>query len=464
MDSSHKRKGKTMESQLYSITVSLLENLHLCNACLGRQFGNLLTGLSNFERGAAIKMFLLMEWEIKHRVAKTGLPGASSLTSKDFPIGLQSVNRYFPEKDTEPEPCAICQDILSVPFLESLAKNALIKAEDYEFKTFLVGSCFPAEIIDKEDRIRGIYGLEYGESIKSDFNRELGKILSNLLPRALVEFKAPEIVFTFDLIRDDIQIKSNPLFILGRYKKLERGIPQSKWFCRKCRGSGCENCNYTGKMYQESVEEYATFPFFEAAQGISSKFHGSGREDIDARMLGTGRPFVIEISEPKIRNLNFGEISDQIRKNSNGKVEITIEGFTNRSKVREIKTRSSRNSKAYRANIKLESKLLKDKSILNRIETEFTNILIKQRTPIRVSHRRADKIRTRKVGSFKIEKTEEDKITVLIVCEGGLYVKELISGDQGRTQPNFSERLGIPAVVTELDVIEVFNQKDSLKS
>ncbi|MHA2053479.1 MAG: tRNA pseudouridine(54/55) synthase Pus10 [Candidatus Hodarchaeales archaeon] len=415
-----------MESQLYTIASSLLENIHLCNSCLGRQFGNLLTGLSNFERGEAIKLFFLMDWEIKDRISKIGTPNKSSLISKDFPIGLHSVNRYYSDKEAELTPCAICKDLLSVPFLKSLAEDAVLKVKEYEFTTFLVGSRFPAEIVDKEDRFRGTYGLEYGESIKADFNREVGKILSKLLPSALVEFKTPEIVFTFDLVREEILLKSNPLFILGRYKKLERGIPQSKWFCRKCRGNGCEYCNHTGKMYSDSVEEYATFPFFEAAQGISSKFHGSGREDIDARMLGTGRPFVIEISEPKVRNFNFDDITEQIRQNSNGKVEVTIEGLTNRSKVREIKTRSSRNSKAYRAVIKLETILSDDKSILINIEEEFTNLLIKQRTPIRVSHRRADKIRIRRVGSFKIENAEEDTVTVLIVCEGGLYVKELM--------------------------------------
>ena len=58
-------------------------------------------------------------------------------------------------------------------------------------------------------------------------------------------------------------------------------------------------------MYQESVEEFISEPVLLAAKGVASKFHGSGREDIDARMLGNGRPFVLEISEPKIRTLDY---------------------------------------------------------------------------------------------------------------------------------------------------------------
>jgi tRNA pseudouridine synthase 10 len=456
------RRVIKMESYLFTTILPFIEKHHVCNSCLGRQFGNLLTGLSNADRGSALKIFLAMEWEISHRQAKTDCETFSSLMSKDFLVGEQSVRRYFPEAEANSLPCTICQDFLSIPFLESLAREACDLVSEYEFSTFLVGSQFPPNVIDSEDIIRSTFNLEYGESIKSDFNRELGKILSTLIPEATVDFKAPDIVFTFDLIHNEIDIKSNPLFILGRYKKLERGIPQSKWFCRKCRGVGCNHCNFTGKMYQESVEEYTTTPFFEAAKGISSKFHGSGREDIDARMLGTGRPFVIEISEPRIRNLDFSTITKQIAENSKGKVEVTIEGLTTRTKVREIKTRSSRNAKAYRAVVSLEKSLPDDHSLLERVSEEFTNSLIQQRTPIRVAHRRADKIRTRKVSSFTIENVTKDELTVHLVCEGGLYVKELISGDQGRTQPNFSERLGIPAVVKELDVIEVFKSTDPI--
>ena len=449
-----------MESQIFTTVLSLLDKIHCCNSCLGRQFGNLLTGLSNAKRGSAIKTFVTMEWEINHRLAKTSTIPQTALISKEFPIGVNSVKRYLSEIETDTTPCMICQDLLSKINLERLAQEAKDLVNEYEFSTFLVGCRFPPKIIDNEDRIRGTFNLEYGEAIKSDFNREIGKILLTLLPETTVEFKAPEVVITFDLIENNIEIKSNPLFILGRYKKMERGIPQSKWFCRKCRGSGCDYCSFTGKMYQNSVEEYVSKPFLEEGEGSSSKFHGSGREDIDALMLGNGRPFVLEISEPKKRNLDFDSIAEKITQNSEGKVEIIIEGITNRSKVREIKTRSSRNAKAYRAVVSLDSPLPEDLTILDNISSEFTNLLIQQRTPIRVSHRRADKIRTRKVLSFKIEKVQSELITVYILCEGGLYVKELISGDGGRTQPNFSDRLGIPAKVSELDVIEVLESRD----
>ncbi|MHA2389131.1 MAG: hypothetical protein ACXACW_10475, partial [Candidatus Hodarchaeales archaeon] len=173
-----------MESYLFTTILPFIEKHHVCNSCLGRQFGNLLTGLSNADRGSALKIFLAMEWEISHRQAKTDCETFSSLMSKDFLVGEQSVRRYFPEAEANSLPCTICQDFLSIPFLESLAREACDLVSEYEFSTFLVGSQFPPNVIDSEDIIRSTFNLEYGESIKSDFNRELGKILSTLIPEA----------------------------------------------------------------------------------------------------------------------------------------------------------------------------------------------------------------------------------------------------------------------------------------
>ncbi|MFB6172251.1 MAG: tRNA pseudouridine(54/55) synthase Pus10, partial [Haloarculaceae archaeon] len=39
--------------------------------------------------------------------------------------------------------------------------------------------------------------------------------------------------------------------------------------------------------------------------------------------------------------------------------------------------------------------------------------------------------------------------------EGGLYVKELVSGDEGRTDPSLAGLLGVGATVTALDVLAV---------
>ena len=60
------------------------------------------------------------------------------------------------------------------------------------------------------------------------------------------------------------------------------------------------------------------------------------------------------------------------------------------------------------------------------------------------------------MNSIKLDELTEDGYAYIIVnCEGGLYVKELISGDDGRTNPSLSGLLGIYTLVEDLDVINV---------
>ena len=52
--------------------------------------------------------------------------------------------------------------------------------------------------------------------------------------------------------------------------------------------------------------------------GTGAKFHGAGREDIDVRMLGSGRTFVLEILEPKIRDLDLETLQEEVNNYARG--------------------------------------------------------------------------------------------------------------------------------------------------
>jgi len=46
-------------------------------------------------------------------------------------------------------------------------------------------------------------------------------------------------------------------------------------------------------------------------------------------------------------------------------------------------------------------------------------------------------------------------LELVIECEGGLYIKELISGDENRSKPSVTEILGTDAKCVQLDVLDV---------
>lgn len=83
-----------------------------------------------------------------------------------------------------------------------------------------------------------------------------------------------------------------------------------------------------------------------------------------------------------------------------------------------------------------------------------------QQTPLRVRHRRADKMRKRSVKRFSYKIVGNKRMQFKVRAESGLYIKELITGDEGRTQPNASELLENKVKKLSLDVIKIWTGKD----
>jgi tRNA pseudouridine synthase 10 len=210
-------------------------------------------------------------------------------------------------------------------------------------------------------------------------------------------------------------------------------------------------------MYPESVEELVSKPLLEAAEGEKTSFHASGREDIDARMLGGGRPFVIEVSKPKKRSLDLKSVREAVNANAEGKVKVSTLRFTNKGVVRRLKKGESA-QKEYRVLIQFENAI--SEQDLRLLEEKLSNVLIKQQTPLRVLHRRADLTREKYIYQVKVKKVSRKRAEMEIRCQGGLYVKELVSGDEGRTTPNVSELLGNKAKPLKLDVLNVIVDDD----
>ncbi|MDD4332023.1 MAG: tRNA pseudouridine(54/55) synthase Pus10, partial [Methanosarcinaceae archaeon] len=280
---------------------------------------------------------------------------------------------------------------------------------------------------------------------------EVGKRIAEKVGKE-VAFENPDILITLELAKEELKLQLRSVYIYGRYRKLLRGIPQTRWPCRKCRGKGCESCNFTGKQYPESVDENIKEPVIEAFEAEDTAFHGAGREDIDALMLGTGRPFVVEAKAPKKRDFDLALLTKQINEKAAGKVEVRDLKFVSKGVIEKLK--SSKADKAYKLKVTFKEPVSEEK--LKSCLEALSGAEISQQTPQRVLHRRADLLRKRLVHNMELEElTEAGYAYITVKCAGGLYVKELVSGDTGRTEPSLSGLLGMPATVEELDVINV---------
>ncbi|MCD1293772.1 tRNA pseudouridine(54/55) synthase Pus10 [Methanocella sp. CWC-04] len=421
----------------------ILKEGPICDSCLGRQFAKLSTGLSNSQRGNSIKLVLSMQatanndTELQTDLAPT-LPQARKLTGGD--------------QQAADEECWFCRGLFQDGSnLKSWAEKCISSIEGHEFDTLLVGTKVPPIFAEKEEVLWAECGIAHAEPVKSELNREVGKLISMMTGKT-VDFKRPDVVFTIDLAEEKVEVQVNSLFIYGRYNKHSREIPQTRWPCKECQGKGCDRCDNTGKMYSSSVEEEINRKVIETFKADDAILHGAGREDIDALMLGTGRPFVMEVMHPRVRSVDLKQLRDSVNSSSD-KVKVSELAYVQKSAVEEVK--AMKVNKQYRLKV-IYNEDISIETLKSSIVT-LSNSEIFQRTPERVSHRRADLERKRKVYEIDLEKVNEDEKYFLMTvrCEGGLYVKELVSGDNGRTKPSLTELVGKQLKVQELDVINV---------
>ena len=404
--------------------MTLLEDVHkileygdICDHCLGRLFAKRSFGLTNVERGHALRVAHALAYNI-------------------------------PFKEYEHGACWVCSDLFDE--IPKWAKRAADAVEGIDHDTFVIGTRVPPMMTESEEMIWSDLGLENPEPLKSEMNREVGKAVAALNGKQ-GDPKNPQITIILNIPDDEIETQIASVYFYGRYLKYERGIPQTHWDCRACRGKGCEKCNFTGKQYPTSVEELiaaAPKEHFKADAGV---LHGAGREDIDALCIGTGRPFVMEMTNPKNRVVDLKELESAINSSANPRVGVRLEKWSDKKTVEMLK--SHKGHKTYRILVSIDNSISYE--TVQKAVSSLKGVWINQRTPERVSHRRADLVRKRQVVDISVLGEENGLWRLEVVGDSGLYIKELISGDNGRTSPSLAEILTVPAKVTELDVVQV---------
>ena len=395
----------------------ILEFGDICDHCLGRLFAKRSFGLTNEKRGYALRIAHALAYNIP----------------------------FVPyEKGT----CWICNDLFDT--VPAWAEKVAVAMKDIKHETFVIGTRVPPMMTESEEMIWSDLSLKNPEPLKSEMNREVGKAVSALTGKK-GETKNPEVTAVLNIVDDCVELQIASVYFYGRYMKYERGIPQIHCDCRECWGKGCEKCNFTGNQYSTSVEELiAEVPkrMFAADTGV---LHGSGREDIDALMIGTGRPFVMEMQNPKIRNVDLRELESAINASAATRVQVKLERWSDKKTVEMLK--SHKGHKTYRILVDIDDSIPLE-TVKNTV-SKLKGALIHQRTPERVVHRRADLVRERYVVDIECLGIENSLYRIEVVGEGGLYIKELVSGDGGRTTPSLTEILAVPAKVVALDVVQV---------
>lgn len=358
--------------------------------------------------------------------------------------------------EVETRDCPVCEGC----FAESdrWLEAALRAVAPWEFSTFQVGTVFPAACEAAEKRHMDL-NAEIGDTVRTEANRLLAPQLEEATGARVVADRRPDLVLNVDTRFWSAEVDPNSVYLLGRYTKHRRDLPQTHWPCKTCQGLGCYACDDRGVEYEQSVEQAVGDVVGPAHGATAYAFHGAGREDIDALMIGTGRPFVLELKDARRRRLADDHLAALVQAVQEAKPEsgVGVLGleYVDKDKVQEVKAGAY--NKEYLAHCAAEADVSRPQ--VEAAVQELTGAVLDQRTPQRVSHRRADKVRQRRVHHMVLEDMPDARhFSVRVLADAGAYIKEMVHGDDGRTTPSLAHLLGVPCRVDLLDVVAVLDE------
>lgn len=271
-------------------------------------------------------------------------------------------------------------------------------------------------------------------------------ILSNCSKEKFLKFvNTPLTIPTTFLTCRHIECKHSAVFLAGRYCKFSRELSQSPWIVDGV------------KTMETSVEELI-FDQVHNVFGIpltNLKFSASGREDCDVRCLGKGRPFYIEMLDPKKTNFTYTEFR-QLENSINKSTLIQVRDLQGvpRAELSKIKEGEQLKTKDYLALCITKDVVTQEQ--INKINS-FGEVVLNQKTPIRVLHRRPVAVRKKKVYQMRatLVPNNDNVFELFLVTEAGTYVKEFVHGDFGRTKPSVGDIIGTEVDIIALDVTAI---------
>ena len=333
----------------------------------------------------------------------------------------------------EGDGCFICQGLTSR--LESTERKVAREASRYQFDTFSIGMILPAGVQEREDRLRSELRIRGRATIKSQLSGKIASFVQSKSDKK-VDRLHPDLTAVVDLESGTVNLTAKSIFAYGRYSK-PRGISQRRAVCERCNGRGCGICE-GGYAKAPSLEAVVDRRLVSLLGAQRTKFTWFGSEDPDSLVYPPGRPFIVEVKNPRKR------------RTPSRLVLRTGKGLAKISGLKVLKGRpSSVPSFTFetRAFIELETPL--DPIAIRSTRAKGT-ILVEYRN-------NKDKVVRKKVYRLRL-RAKRRKLIAEIKLDGGLPVKRFVGGDS--VSPSLSELLKTPLRCQRFDILRVWESGD----
>jgi tRNA pseudouridine synthase 10 len=266
----------------------------------------------------------------------------------------------------------------------------------------------PLFIFEKEDNLRSLFKIRGLPNIKNHYNnilkkeiiKENGLSLDHLNPDIRIQ------IYIDNQFNYEVNYKTRSLLLLGKYNKYQRGLSQ--------RLNINDTSNNKKFAYTKNINSHFTIEgtilefLYDQLGSKSIKIAWLGSEDKHSLVLGDGRPFIVKIDNPQVRNIQKTlNIKDKLRLN-----------------FKEIQYEDIPLYHQYKIQIKTLINIIEDN--LDKVDLENTVSNLIGETRFHIKH----KIIKKKIYSSSYKIIDNKNFEMKLLLDNGIPIKQLIGGKE----------------------------------
>jgi tRNA pseudouridine synthase 10 len=338
---------------------------------------------------------------------------------------------------TDVKVCYICRNFFRVtlPFIVDGILNSDMFKSATGIPAIDVGTRLPFFFYENEDYIRSMFQIKGTLGIKTQINLLIREKIRKS-KKYSVDHLNPALKFEVIIENDlsfSINCKAREFYLLGRYTKLDRGIAQkNKNWGRK----DCQNFCKLADKYEKSIEDLIRKSVWSEYNAEDMKISWTGSEDKYSLVLGSGRPFIVKVINPKFKGLDEMKV-----------LEKDVELYFRKIKQEEIDYYCQ-----YRILVTIFVKLTEKIGNIGHFEDLVKTL--KGEVTFRVKNRKT----ARNIYNAKLINARENNLEISLDMDNGIPIKQFVGGNEP-IEPCLSSTLKAKCECIYFDIHDIILNK-----